>query len=142
MGGRFLLRIEDIDRTRCRPEFEAAIFGDLAWLGLDWEEPVRRQSEHLGVYAAALERLKAMGLVYPAVMTRGEIRAAVAAAEAKGQAWPRDPDGTPLYPGRERGFTPDEQAALWRAAGLMPGVSTWERPCGARAGHSRGGKRG
>ncbi|WP_248448865.1 tRNA glutamyl-Q(34) synthetase GluQRS [Sinorhizobium meliloti] len=112
MGGRFLLRIEDIDRTRCRPEFEAAIFEDLAWLGLDWEEPVRRQSEHLGVYAAALERLKAMGLVYPAVMTRGEIRAAVAAAEAKGQAWPRDPDGTPLYPGRERGFTPDEQAAL------------------------------
>ncbi|MQV44251.1 tRNA glutamyl-Q(34) synthetase GluQRS, partial [Sinorhizobium meliloti] len=112
MGGRFLLRIEDIDRTRCRPEFEAAIFEDLAWLGLDWEEPVRRQSEHLGVYAAALERLKAMGLVYPAVMTRGEIRAAVAAAEEKGQAWPRDPDGTPLYPGRERDFTPDEQAAL------------------------------
>ena len=110
-GGRFLLRIEDIDRARCRPEFEAAIFADLAWLGLDWEEPVRRQSEHLGLYAAMLERLKAMGLVYPSFMTRGEIRAAVAEAEAKGKRWPRDPDGTPLYPGRERDLSPDEQAA-------------------------------
>ncbi|MQW87496.1 tRNA glutamyl-Q(34) synthetase GluQRS [Sinorhizobium saheli] len=110
-GGRFLLRIEDIDRARCRPEFEAAIFADLAWLGLDWEEPVRRQSEHLALYAAMLERLKAMGLVYPSFMTRGEIRAAVAEAEAKGKRWPRDPDGTPLYPGRERDLSPDEQAA-------------------------------
>ena len=111
-GGRFLLRIEDIDRARCRPEFEAAIFADLAWLGLDWEEPVRRQSEHLGLYAAMLERLKAMGLVYPSFMTRGEIRAAVAEAEEKGKPWPRDPDGTPLYPGRERDLSPDAQAAL------------------------------
>ncbi|PST18508.1 tRNA glutamyl-Q(34) synthetase GluQRS [Mesorhizobium plurifarium] len=112
MGGRFLLRIEDIDRTRCRPEFEAAIFEDLAWLGLDWEEPVRRQSDHLDLYAAAIERLQRMGLVYPSAMTRGDIRAAVAAAEATGLAWPRDPDGTPLYPGGERGFSPEEQAAL------------------------------
>ena len=72
MGGRFLLRIEDIDRTRCRPEFEAAIFEDLAWLGLDWEEPVRRQSEHLGVYAAAL------------ATTRGRRIAAVGAGLAVG----------------------------------------------------------
>ncbi|TCN17584.1 tRNA glutamyl-Q(34) synthetase GluQRS [Sinorhizobium americanum] len=111
-GGRFLLRIEDIDRTRCRPEFEAAIFEDLAWLGLIWEQPVRRQSDHLDLYAAALERLRTMGLVYPSVMTRGEIKTAVAAHEASGQAWPRDPDGTPLYPGRERELTASEQADL------------------------------
>src|ERR671924_451788 len=65
-GGRILLRIEDIDRTRCRPEFEAAIYEDLAWLGLSWERPVRRQSEHLAAYRAALDRLTALGLVYPA----------------------------------------------------------------------------
>jgi glutamyl-Q tRNA(Asp) synthetase len=137
-GGRFLLRIEDIDRTRCRPEFERAIFEDLAWLGLHWEEPVRRQSEHLDAYAAALERLKAMGLVYPSVMTRGEIKAAVATAEAEGEPWPRDPDGTPLYPGRERDLSSDEQAALvasgrpyaWRldmrkAANHADGSLTW-----------------
>ena len=112
MGGRFLLRIEDIDRTRCRPEFEAAIFEDLAWLGLIWEQPVRRQSDHLDLYAAALERLRTMGLVYPSVMTRGEIKTAVAAHEASGRAWPRDPDGTPLYPGRERALTASEQADL------------------------------
>src|ERR1700730_9687850 len=65
IGGRFLLRIEDIDATRCRPEYEAAIFEDLAWLGLAWEEPVRRQSAHFDAYAAALGRLEAMGLIYP-----------------------------------------------------------------------------
>ncbi|HXV30959.1 MAG TPA: tRNA glutamyl-Q(34) synthetase GluQRS [Sinorhizobium sp.] len=112
MGGRFLIRIEDIDRTRCRPEFEAALFEDLAWLGLAWEEPARRQSDHLDLYAAALERLRAMGLVYPSVMSRGEIKAAVAEAEAGGRTWPRDPDGTPLYPGRERELSAGEQAAL------------------------------
>lgn len=112
IGGRFLLRIEDIDRTRCRPEFETAIFEDLTWLGLSWDEPVRRQSDHLARYAATLDRLKAMGLVYPSVMSRGEIKAAVAAAEASGGAWPRDPDGTPLYPGRERDLSPGEQAKL------------------------------
>ncbi|PDT34241.1 MULTISPECIES: tRNA glutamyl-Q(34) synthetase GluQRS [Sinorhizobium] len=121
MGGRFLLRIEDIDRARCRPEFEAAIFEDLAWLGLIWEEPVRRQSDQLDLYAAALERLRTMGLVYPSVMTRGEIKTAVAAHEASGRAWPRDPDGTPLYPGRERALTASEQADL--VAGGRP--HTW-----------------
>jgi len=96
-GGRFLLRIEDIDRTRCRPQYEAAIFADLGWLGLAWEEPVRRQSEHAADYAAALARLRALGLVYPAFMSRGEIAAATA-----GRDWPRDPDGAPLYPGTDR----------------------------------------
>ncbi len=101
-AGRFLLRIEDIDQTRCRPEFEAAIFDDLAWLGLEWERPVRRQSDHLALYASALTRLDDMGLVYPSILSRGEIKAAVADAEAGGDDWPRDPDGAPLYPGRER----------------------------------------
>src|ERR671936_2265098 len=64
-GGRFLLRIEDIDVTRCRPEYEAAIYEDLAWLGLTWEQPVRRQSEHFDAYRAALEKLQAMHLTFP-----------------------------------------------------------------------------
>jgi glutamyl-Q tRNA(Asp) synthetase len=99
-GGRFLLRIEDIDVTRCRPEFEATIYEDLAWLGLRWEEPVRRQSEHFAEYRAALDELKAYGLVYACFCSRKEIAAAVAKREAElGAPWPRDPDGTPIYPG-------------------------------------------
>lgn len=101
-GGRFLLRIEDIDLVRCTPELEAAIYRDLAWLGLEWETPVRRQSEHFADYATALERLREMGLVYPAFMTRGEVKARVAASEAEGAAWPRDPDGSPHYPEDDR----------------------------------------
>lgn len=92
-GGRFLLRIEDIDLARAKPEYEAAIYEDLSWLGLDWERPVRRQSEHFPDYAVALERLDAMGLLYPCACTRGEI------AKAAGENPPRDPDGAPLYPG-------------------------------------------
>ena len=76
-GGRFLLRIEDIDPTRCKPEYEAAIFEDLAWLGLDWETPVRRQSEHLADYAAVIEALKARGLVYRCFRTRKDILDAI-----------------------------------------------------------------
>ncbi|RRN62692.1 tRNA glutamyl-Q(34) synthetase GluQRS [Caulobacter sp. 602-1] len=72
-GGRFLLRIEDIDATRCRPEYDAAIFEDLAWLGLEWETPVRRQSEHLADYHAAIETLRERGLVYRCFKTRKEI---------------------------------------------------------------------
>lgn len=79
-GGRFVLRIEDIDATRCRPEFEAAIYDDLAWLGLDWETPVRRQSEHLDDYHAALARLEADGLVYRCFRTRREVAQAMASA--------------------------------------------------------------
>lgn len=101
-GGRFLLRIEDIDLVRCTPELEAAIYRDLAWLGLEWETPVRRQSEHFADYATALERLREMGLVYPAFMTRGEVKARVATTEAEGAAWPRDPDGSPHYPEDDR----------------------------------------
>ena len=79
-GGRFLLRIEDIDATRCRPEFEAASLEDLAWLRLRWEEPVRRQSEHLGDYRAALEALRERGLLYRCFRTRREVAAAIGQA--------------------------------------------------------------
>lgn len=97
-GGRFLLRIEDIDITRCTPELEAQIYRDLAWLGLEWEEPVRRQSEHFDDYAEALERLVDAEIVYPSFMSRGQMRAYIVDAEAGGPAWPRDPDGAPLFP--------------------------------------------
>jgi glutamyl-Q tRNA(Asp) synthetase len=108
-GGRFLLRIEDIDPARCRPEFEAAIYQDLAWLGICWEAPVRRQSEHFGDYAGAVERLSEQGLVYPSFESRAEIARLVAQREAAG-AWPRDPDGAPLYPGDAKQLSPAERA--------------------------------
>ncbi|MGE0409880.1 MAG: tRNA glutamyl-Q(34) synthetase GluQRS [Amphiplicatus sp.] len=97
-GGRFLLRIEDIDQTRCKPEFEAAIFEDLAWLGLDWERPVRRQSEHFDDYAAALDRLRAMGLVYRCFKTRAEVTAAIASAPHDGPG-PMQAFNGPLFTG-------------------------------------------
>lgn len=97
-GGRFLLRIEDIDTVRCRNEFVAGIFEDLKWLGLTWEEPVRRQSEHFADYQNALDRLKAMGLVYPCFCTRKDIQREIDAAETA----PHGPDG-PIYPGICRG---------------------------------------
>ncbi|WP_298746954.1 tRNA glutamyl-Q(34) synthetase GluQRS [uncultured Brevundimonas sp.] len=79
-GGRFILRIEDIDAARCRPEFEAGVREDLAWLGLDWEEPVRRQSEHLADYAAVVETLRRRGLLYRCFRTRREIVDAIGGA--------------------------------------------------------------
>ncbi|HVC56199.1 MAG TPA: tRNA glutamyl-Q(34) synthetase GluQRS, partial [Stellaceae bacterium] len=79
-GGRFLVRLEDIDRTRCRDEYADAILEDLAWLGLDWDGKVRRQSEHFADYQAALDRLDAAGLLYPCVCTRREIQAEIARA--------------------------------------------------------------
>jgi glutamyl-Q tRNA(Asp) synthetase len=97
-GGRFLLRIEDIDATRCKPEFETAIYRDLTWLGITWETPVRRQSGHLAEYRDALNKLSAQGLVYPSFESRAEIAKLVAQREAQAP-WPRDPDGAPLYPG-------------------------------------------
>lgn len=93
-GGRFLLRIDDLDPGRSRAEFEDAIFEDLAWLGIKWEEPVRRQSDHFGDYERALERLEAMDLLYPCFCTRADIAAAI----GDRPDWPRDPDGSPLYP--------------------------------------------
>jgi glutamyl-Q tRNA(Asp) synthetase len=98
-GGRLLLRIEDIDEARCRPEFEAAIYEDLAWLGVAWEQPVRRQSGHQADYRAALAKLDTMGLIYPAFESRTDIARWVAEREAaSGALWPRDPDGGLRYP--------------------------------------------
>ena len=108
--GRFLLRIEDIDRTRCRPQFEQAIYEDLEWLGLTWEEPVRRQSAHFGDYRAALARLDALGLLYPSFESRGEIARMVAERDAAGD-WPRDPDGAPVYPGNAHSLSVKEREA-------------------------------
>jgi glutamyl-Q tRNA(Asp) synthetase len=105
-GGRFLLRIEDIDPARCRPEYEVAIHEDLAWIGLDWEQPVRRQSEHMADYAAALQRLESLGVIYPCFCSRKAIEDEIAAAAHA----PHGPDG-PHYPGTCRGLTPDARAA-------------------------------
>ena len=103
-GGRLLLRIEDIDTARCRPELEAAIYEDLAWLGLRWETPVRRQSEHLDDYAAAFASLKERDLVYPCFCSRGDIARNLAGREEPR----RDPDGALLYPGTCKGLDTGE----------------------------------
>jgi glutamyl-Q tRNA(Asp) synthetase len=101
LGGCLLLRIEDLDRTRCKPQYEAALVEDLTWLGLSFEGAPRRQSKNLGDYAKALARLDVFGLVYPCFCSRAEIaRASVA----------RDPDGAPLYPGTCRALSAPERA--------------------------------
>src|SRR6266702_331993 len=110
-GGRFLLRIEDIDLTRCRPEFEAAIYEDLAWLGISWETPVRRQSAHFADYRDAVAKLSARGLIYPSFESRAEIARLITECETEG-AWPRDPDGAPLYPGVAKMLPAEERARL------------------------------
>jgi len=108
VGGHLLLRIDDIDATRCRPEYEAAIYEDLAWLGLSWAQPVWRESEHTGDYRAALVKLEALGLVYPSFESRAEIAMMVAGRDARGP-WPRDPDGAPLYPGNAKALELSER---------------------------------
>jgi glutamyl-Q tRNA(Asp) synthetase len=107
-GSRFLLRIEDIDRTRAREKFETAIFEDLGWLGLHWEEPVLRQRDRFDAYRSALAELDRLGLLYPAFMSRTDIAAAV---EQAGAGWPRDPDGATLYPGAEREWSEERRRA-------------------------------
>jgi glutamyl-Q tRNA(Asp) synthetase len=106
-SGRFLLRIEDIDATRCRPEFTAAILEDLGWLGLDWDGAVRLQSEHLAEYRAVLAALAGRGLIYPCFCTRAAILREVEQAASA----PHGPDGAPLYPGTCRRLSADERAA-------------------------------
>jgi glutamyl-Q tRNA(Asp) synthetase len=106
-GGRVLLRIEDIDQARCRPEYEAAIIDDLAWLGLGFEPEIRRQSEHLALYGEALAELARQGLVYRSFESRGEIARLV--AERPGGEGRRDPDGAPLYPGAAKAMPPTER---------------------------------
>ncbi|MBM3586997.1 MAG: tRNA glutamyl-Q(34) synthetase GluQRS [Alphaproteobacteria bacterium] len=112
-GGRFLLRIEDVDTMRCRPEYEAALLEDLRWLGLDWDEAPRRQSAHFDEYREVLDGLAARGLVYPCFCTRADIAREMAAAGAA----PQGPDG-PLYPGICRDL-PEAEAAR-RIAGGEP----------------------
>jgi len=117
-GGRFLLRIEDIDAVRCRPDYEAAIYEDLAWLGIVWEIPVRRQSEHLQMYRDAVKQLAGQGLVYPAFESRAEIARMIGQSPRKASSdkpWPRDPDGAPLYPGSVTTLTPQERETRMRA---------------------------
>lgn len=104
-GGRFLLRIEDIDGTRCRPEFTAAIFEDLHWLGLTWEQPVRQQSQHFADYAAALDNLSERGLLYPCFCTRKQIQSEIAAADHA----PHGFEGA-VYPGTCRQLSAIERA--------------------------------
>jgi glutamyl-Q tRNA(Asp) synthetase len=128
-GGRFLLRLEDIDPTRCRPEFAAAIQEDLAWLGLHWDDPVRVQSAHLPEYQAVLDGLAELGLVYPCFCTRADVQREVSASAGA----PHAPDGAPLYPGTCRRLSASERAArmaagerfalrLDMAAALIPGL--------------------
>ncbi len=140
-GGRFLLRIEDIDLARCRPAFTEAILEDLAWLGLSWETPVRRQSEHFDDYRAAFGRLKARGLAYPCFCSRKDIAEAVMGREAEsGGPWPRDPDGAPVYPGTCRALPAGEaerriatgEPHAWRidmaaVRALLPGPHAFRR---------------
>jgi glutamyl-Q tRNA(Asp) synthetase len=99
-GGRLLLRVEDIDTLRCRVEYEQAIYEDLHWLGIAWEEPVLRQSAHFDDYRKALDALAAQGLTYLSFESRTEIARLVAERD---EHWPRDPDGAPIYPGAGRG---------------------------------------
>ncbi|HEY1981631.1 MAG TPA: tRNA glutamyl-Q(34) synthetase GluQRS [Xanthobacteraceae bacterium] len=115
LGGRLLLRIEDIDITRCRAEYEEAIYEDLRWLGMTWQQPVRRQSEHFADYATAIAELESQGLLYPSFESRGELNALVAELDRQG-GWPRDPDGVPIYPGRARKISAAERERR-RAAG-------------------------
>src|SRR6478735_3706952 len=113
-GGRLLLRMEDIDTARCRPEFEAAIYEDLTWLGIEWEQPVRRQSGHFDDYRAALAKLAAMRLTFPSFESRAEIAHMVSDRDVR-ERWPRDPDGVPLYPGAARQMKePEQQARIER----------------------------
>ncbi|MDQ0396296.1 tRNA glutamyl-Q(34) synthetase GluQRS [Labrys monachus] len=140
MGGRLLLRIEDIDVTRCRPDFVEALLEDLAWLGLEFESPVRRQSAHFDDYREALDRLAARGLLYRSYASRSAIAAATA-----DPGHPRDPDGAPLYP-RARlaaaddpaGRGPGEPFALRldmaRAAALVPPLAWREEREGMEGG--------
>ncbi len=138
-GGKFLLRIEDIDRARVRSEYEAAIYEDLTWLGVTWQEPVWRQSERLGVYAAALERLGSLGVTYPCRCTRADIRAALSAPQ---EETTHLPSGGTVYPGTCRGRDMAEcgpgdaiRLDLKRAFALLGGRTlTWHETGAAHAG--------
>lgn len=122
-GGRVLLRIEDTDLARCRPEFSEAIEQDLAWIGFRWDGPVRRQSAHFDDYAAALARLEAMGLVYPCRLSRGDIAAVAGRLEAQGRRVLRDPEGALRLP--LEGVTAGDPAGpLARRLRMAPAIAS------------------
>ena len=114
-GGKFLLRIEDIDQVRCTAGFERQMLDDLEWLGLEWDDAPRRQSEHFGEYLSALETLEAEGLIYPSTATRGEIKRQIITRQKTGEVWPHDPDGVPHYPGNERNLNAAEREKIKHA---------------------------
>ena len=139
-AGRFLVRLEDIDQGRCRPAFAAAILEDLAWLGVTWEEPVWRQTEHLEAHRGALAVLADAGLVYPCFCTRRDIQAEIAAAAGAPHLAPAGPDG-PLYPGTCRRLDPADRAARL-AAGVAHAMRLDMVAATARAGALRWYDRG
>lgn len=110
-GGRFILRIEDTDQTRCRPAFEAAIYEDLAWLGLTWESPVRRQSAHMADYKAGLDRLTALGVLFRCFKTRKELLEGIASAP---HSFSGPEPVTPLLPHTEAELLATGKAFAWR----------------------------
>ncbi|MEO1703156.1 MAG: tRNA glutamyl-Q(34) synthetase GluQRS [Pseudomonadota bacterium] len=116
MGGRMLLRLEDIDTVRCTPQLEAELIEDLHCIGFEWVGHVRRQSEHFDDYRAALDILIDAGLAYHTALSRGDLRAMVVEKERTGGTWPRDPDGAPLFPGRDyqTPATGDDPRGVWR----------------------------
>lgn len=138
-GGRFLLRIEDVDLTRRRKDYEEAIVEDLSWLGLVWDQPVRRQSEHFDDYAAALKTLEDLGLLYPCDCSR----AVIARLTSARRDWPRDFDGVPLYPGtcrekprsRSSHLGANLRLDMERAAALVGGMVRWREHGAGEAAH-------
>jgi glutamyl-Q tRNA(Asp) synthetase len=147
-GGRFILRIEDIDATRVRPEYDAAVLEDLAWLGLSWEEPVRRQSQHLADYQAALDRLRSAGLAYRCFRTRKEVLDEIARApHGPGEG----PDhrvfrGAPLPEAEEALRLKAGEAFAWRlsldAARAVLGEAVWAELSFTEEGEGPNGERG
>lgn len=141
-GGRFLVRIEDIDATRCRPEHEAAILDDLAWLGLEWNQPVRRQSEHLADYEAALDQLQARGLVYRCFRTRKDLAEAALSAP-HGHVEPFR--GGPIHPNEEDRWLSELKPFAWRLSidaaraelGSLRGLRFQEKGEGPAGEHGR-----
>lgn len=111
-GGKILLRLEDIDTTRCTPQLESQMLRDLEWIGFEWDEEPRRQSEHFDTYQEALKTLQSRELVYPATLSRTEIKKYAASHAHNNDHWPTDPDGAPLYPGTERELDSGKQEEI------------------------------
>jgi glutamyl-Q tRNA(Asp) synthetase len=147
-GGRFILRIEDIDATRVRPDYDAGILEDLTWLGLNWEEPVRRQSQHLADYHAALDRLRGAGLLYRCFRTRREVLDEIARAPHGPGEGPEHQvfRGAPLSPDEEARRLADGEAFAWRlsldAALRTLGEAAWAALSFLEEGQGPHGERG